>query len=63
MEELISTDAAEDVEEDVDAGQPKVSARHTEADATATLTEITRTQEENARRAQKGTRKRLPSQT
>ena len=62
-EEVISRDAAEDVSEDVDAAQPEVSARNTEADAIATLTAIACTREENARHAKKGTRKRLLSLT
>ena len=50
-EEDNSTDVAEDVAEDVDAAQSEVNARHTEADATATPTEIARTWEETTRHA------------
>ena len=61
-EEVILTDVAEDVAEDVHVVQLEVSARHKEADDTATLTAIARTRGENVKHAQKDTRKRPPSQ-
>ena len=58
-----STDVAENVAEDIDAAQLEVNARHTEADANATPTEIARPWEETARHAEKAIRKQLPYPT
>ena len=62
-EEATLAEAVEDVAEDVHVVQIEVSARHTRADATATLMATARTQEVSARHAQNFIRKQLPSRT